>query len=154
MPNRVAYSGKVGGLAGMLALLQTLVLAAGIFIQLSLGYRHLKIGLYLRALFGLQLNGYLLFAVVAMAGQVLLADNYLGYLAAFLVYLFTAYAGTLGVEHNMLVFGGTPGWRYTDMGGFRACIALLLWFKLYWVGWKLLVGAADAVLGARARGGV
>src|SRR6185503_3982086 len=60
-------------------------------------------------------------------------------------------AGVLGIEHNLLVYGGAPAWSYTDMRGFGASIAPWLWFKLYWAAWALLLAVVARLLWVRGR---
>ncbi|MCC3153587.1 M1 family aminopeptidase [Hymenobacter sp. BT770] len=151
VPNWVLYVGKFLGLLMLLFALQVVVLTSGILIQLLEGYHHFEIGLYLRILFGLRLTDYLLFAVVAMVGHVLVRDKYLGHLAVFLVYLYITYAGQFGLEHHLLVYGSAPGWKYSDMGGFGAFAAPWVWFKLYWAGWAVLLGLLLMLFWVRGR---
>lgn len=151
VPDGAVYLGKLLGLAGLLVALQGVVMAAGVFIQLSLDYHHLEAGLYLRILFGLYLPNQLLFAVVALVGHVLVRDKYVGHLMVFLLYLYTAFARELGIGHPLLVFGADPGWRYTEMGGFGAFIGPVLWFKAYWASWALLLGLLLMLFWIRGR---
>ncbi|MDB5235842.1 MAG: transporter permease, partial [Hymenobacter sp.] len=151
VPDWVVYVGKFLGLVGLLVGLQVVVMAAGMFIQLSLDYHRLEAGLYLRILFGLHLPNQLLFAVVALVGHVLVRDKYVGHLVVFFLYLYTAFAGKLGIEHPLLVYGADPGWRYTEMGGFGAFIGPVLWFKAYWASWALLLGLLVMLFWVRSR---
>jgi ABC-type transport system involved in multi-copper enzyme maturation permease subunit len=147
--------GRLLGLALVLVAFTALQTAAGMVAQLVRGYRDLEPGLYLKILFGLQLPEYLLFAVLALVVHVLVDHKYVGHLVGIVVYAFVAVlAGMLGVEHNLLVFGGRPAWSYTPMRGFAGSVGPWLWFKAYWAAWALLLlvarGCSGYVPGARA----
>jgi ABC-type transport system involved in multi-copper enzyme maturation permease subunit len=144
-------TGKFLGLCFLIVAWMAILMACGIGMQLVLGYDQLNIGLYLQALFGLQLVDYLLFALLALVVHVVVHQKFTGYLVVFLVFLFISFSSTLGVEHPMLVFGKDPGWWYTDMRGFGATLGPWLWFKLYWTGWALLLAVAARLLWARGR---
>ncbi len=96
------------------------------------GYTHLEIGLYLRWLFGLKLVDYWLVVVLAIVVHVVVNHKYLGHFVMVLYYVFTIFAGQLGLEHNLLLFGADSGIRYSDMNGFGHFVGPYLWFKLYW----------------------
>jgi hypothetical protein len=119
---------------------------AGIINQIVMGYYHFEMGVYLRALFGLQLTNYLLFAGLVLAIQVLVNQKYIGHLVACGAYAFLLFAPTIGVEHKLLIYASDPGWSYSDMRGFEPFIEPWLWFKGYWAAWALLL-AVGATLG-------
>jgi hypothetical protein len=147
-----SFLGKYLGLGLVLAVFIALLMTAGILAQVILGYQNFEIGLYLKILFGLQLPDYLLFAVLAFVVHVLADQKYVGHLVAMMAYVFiVVLAGVLGIEHNLLVFGGAPAWSYTDMRGFGASIAPWLWFKLYWAAWALLLAVVARMLWGRGR---
>ncbi len=59
---------------------QAALMVGGILIQVLRGYYRFEIGLYLRILSGLNLAGYVLFAVLTMTLQVLVNHKYLGHI--------------------------------------------------------------------------
>ena len=115
------------------------------------GYQNFEIGLYLKIMFGLQLPDYLLFALLALVVHVLVHEKYVGHLVAILAYAFIALPSLFGVEHNLLVYGGGPGWSYTEMRGFGPSLGPWLWFKLYWAAWALLLAVAARLLWVRGK---
>ena len=119
--------------------------------QLGLGYDNVELGLYLKALFGLQLVDYLLFALLALVVHVVVNQKYIGYLVMLLVFCFIAFPSIFGVEHPMLIFGADPGWWYTDMRGFGPTLGPWLWFKVYWIAWALLLSVVARLLWARGQ---
>ena len=145
------FLGKFLGLGLMVALFMALLTMAGILAQLISGYQNFEIGLYLKIMFGLQLPDYLLFALLALVVHVLVHEKYVGHLVAILAYAFIALPSLFGVEHNLLVYGGGPGWSYTEMRGFGSSLGPWLWFKLYWAAWALLLAVAARLLWVRGR---
>jgi ABC-type transport system involved in multi-copper enzyme maturation permease subunit len=151
VPEWVFLLGRFAGLSLMLVVLQALMAIGGMLTQLRLGYDDLQIGLYARALFGLQLADCLLFALLALVVHTVVNHKFLGHLAGVLAYLFIVFASALGVQHNLLIYGSDPGWTYSDMRGFDPFIAPWLWFKLYWTGWAALLAVAGTLFWVRGK---
>jgi ABC-type transport system involved in multi-copper enzyme maturation permease subunit len=149
LPDWVRFAGKFLGLALILAVWMALLMLVGILVQVRMGYHNFEIGLYLKAIFGLQLPEYLLFAVLALVIQGLVNQKYLGHLLALVAYVFIAFAAKLGIDHDLLVYGSAPGWTYTDMRGFGASLGPWRWFMLYWAAWALLLAVVARVLWMR-----
>lgn len=153
VPDWSRFAGKLLGLALVLAVWMAMLMAAGMLVQLRLGYTHFEPGLYLTVLFGLQLPEYLLFAVLALVIQGLVNQKYLGHLLTLLAYVFITFAARLGLDHDLLVYGSAPRWTYTDMRGFSASLGPWLWFMAYWGAWALLLAVAARVLWVRGKEG-
>ena len=147
----VLFLGKLLGLGLMLVVFMVLLTAAGLLVQVSRGYHDFQLGLYLTVFFGLQLPEYLLFAVLALVVHVAVDHKYVGHLAALLVYALLIFAAPLGLDHNLLVFGASPAWSYTEMRGFDATVGPWLWFKSYWAAWALLLAVVARLLWVRGR---
>ncbi|MEA2561005.1 MAG: type transport system permease protein [Acidobacteriota bacterium] len=142
VPDWVPFLGKFLALGMVLVAVQATLIAAGMLLQAVLGYFDFEIGLYLRVLLGLRLADCLLFAALAMLVHVLMDNKHLGHLLALVFVLFSVFAGRLGIEHHLLVYGSDPGLVYSDLSGFGPFVAPFLWFKLYWAGWALLFAVA------------
>lgn len=153
VPEWVLLLGRFLGLGLVLAAWLAFLAVAGVAIQARLGYRDFEIGLYLRVLYGLQLPEYLLFALLALVVQGVIRQKYLGHLAALLAYACILFAFTLGIDHDLLVYGAGPGWAYSDMRGFGLTLGPWLWFKLYWAAWALLVAVLGTTLWVRGMEG-
>lgn len=121
------------------------LLLAGILIQLTNGQSNIEFGVLIKALFGIQLINYLLFAMLATAIHALVNHKYLGHLAVLMVYLCIVFSGKLGIEHNLLIYGSDPGWSYTDMRGFSPFLGPLIWFKAYRMGWALVLAVVGSL---------
>ena len=146
--------GKFLGLGLLVVVFLMMLMLAGMLAQVIERHHDFDIGLYLAILFGFQLPEYLLFAVLALAVHVVVDQKYVGHVVAIMVYVFVAVLSTrLGVEHNLLIYGAGPWWRYTDMLGFGGTVGPWLWFKLYWAGWALLLAVGARLLWVRGREG-
>ncbi len=108
VPNWVRFLGKFLGLSLILAVWMALLMAAGMAVQVRMGYYKFEIGLYLESSSGLQLPEYLLFAVLALVVQGTVNQKYLGHLLALLAYVVIAFAPWLGIDHDLLVYGSSP----------------------------------------------
>ena len=147
----IPFLGKLLGLAAVIALFMTLLMASGIIAQLLMGYYGFEIGLYLKILLGLQLTEYLLFAILSLAVHVIVNQKYIGHLVAIIAFVFITLASLFGVEHNLLIYGAGPAWSYTEIRGFGPSLGPWLWFKIYWMGWALLLASLAKLLWVRGR---
>jgi ABC-type transport system involved in multi-copper enzyme maturation permease subunit len=149
--NGVALTGRFVALLGMLVLLQTAFMVAGIILQALQGYTHFEIGVYLELLFGIKLVDYFLLAALAMAVQVIVNNKYLGHLIVVLYFASTMAAGLLGITNRMFVYGSDPGWVWSDMNGLAPFVRGLVWFKLYWAAWAFLFAILAGLFWVRGR---
>jgi ABC-2 type transport system permease protein len=138
VPEWLSFLGRFLSLCLMLAVTQLVLLLAGVAVQVMQGAQSFDVALYVQVLFGIQLTGYLLFAALAMVVHVLLNQKYVAHVIVLLAYFATAMAREIGVEHNLLLYGGAPAMAYSDMGGFGLKAGPWLWFTFYWTGWALL----------------
>ncbi|MGH9936130.1 MAG: ABC transporter permease, partial [Blastocatellia bacterium] len=125
VPEWVLFLGRFLRLGLILVAWAALLTMAGMLAQAVKGYHEFEVGLYLRALFGIQLADYLLFAVLALAVHIMVSEKYLGYLAVLIAYGGIVFAPRLGIEHNLLV--------------------------LYWTAWALLLAVTARLLCVRGK---
>jgi hypothetical protein len=151
MAEAAALFGRFLALIAMLMMCLVAAIVGGILIQAFQGYYNFEPGLYLRVVFGLNLADYVVFAVLAMTIHVVVNQKYIGHFAVVMTWIFTMFAGQLGIRHHLLVYNGRPGWAYSDMNGFGPYIEPIVWFKLYWAAWALLLGVVACVLWVRGR---
>jgi ABC-type transport system involved in multi-copper enzyme maturation permease subunit len=152
-PEWVLFLGKFGGLALIIATWMAFLMVAGIINQLVMHYHHFEIGVYVKALFGIQLTNYLLFALLVLVIHVLVNQKYIGHMVAFGAYGFIVYASMLGVEHKLLIYAADTGWSYSDLRGFGPFIKPWLWFKLYWASWAFLLAVLATLFWVRSKEG-
>jgi ABC-type transport system involved in multi-copper enzyme maturation permease subunit len=145
----IPLAGKFLALLGMIVVVQATFLVSGVLLQVVRGYYVFELGLYFRILFGFLLATYVLFAVFAMAAHVVLDRKHLGHAFVALFFAYLLFATEFGLTHNLLKYGGDPGWVYSDMNGFGPFVAPFVWFKLYWAAWALLLGVVAVLLYVR-----
>ncbi|RCR67134.1 ABC transporter permease/M1 family aminopeptidase [Larkinella punicea] len=149
----VLLLGKFLGLSLVIITWVTFLMGAGIINQLVMKYHHFEIGVYLKALFGIQLTNYLLFALLVYAIHILVNQKYIGHMVAIGVYGYILFASMIGLEHNILIYASDPGWSYSDMLGFGPTITPWLWFKFYWVSWAFLLAVIATLFWVRSKEG-
>ncbi len=132
IPTWLTYLSKYLAMIGLLAVLQCVLLGCGILIQAFKGYFHFELGLYLQELFALRLVDYAILTALAFAVHAVVDNKYLGHLVMVVYYLANVFSGQLGVEHNLVKFGGGPTVTYSDMNGYGHFLAGAGWFNLYW----------------------
>jgi ABC-type transport system involved in multi-copper enzyme maturation permease subunit len=151
VPNGVVLLGRFLAIVAVLVALQAVLAGAGVLLQALRGWHRHEPLVYLKLLFGVKLVDYVLLAVLAMAVHVVANNKYVGHLVVVLGFAFTQAAGLLGVHHRMLIYGSDPGWGWSDMNGLAPYLAGLVWFKLYWAAWALLLAALASLFWVRGR---
>ena len=150
VPEWLTFLGKFLALGLMLAVTSAIFVAAGAGVQAGLGFPHLiDVGLYVKILFGFQLTGYLLFAALAMVIHVLINQKYVANVVAVLAFIAVQMAREVGIEHNLLLYGGAPEWSYSQLSGFGPQLLARSWFTLYWSGWALLFAVVSYLFWTR-----
>jgi hypothetical protein len=144
-------SGRFFGIAMLILAYLAMQMVACIIIQVQMGYTNFEPALYLRAIFGLSLAEHLLFALLALSVHVIINQKYVGYLVLLGLWWFTQFANSTGIENHLLVFGSSPEWTYSDMAGFGASLIPWAWFKVYWVGWALLLYIVAMLIWVRGK---
>ncbi|CCH52856.1 hypothetical protein BN8_01892 [Fibrisoma limi BUZ 3] len=153
VPESVLFLGKFMGLALLIVTWVAFLMVAGIINQLIMGYYHFEMDVYLRALFGIQLTNYLLFALLVFVIHVLVNQKYIGHMVAMGAYGFILFASMLGVEHKLLIYASDTGWSYSDMRGFGPFMKPWLWFKMYWASWAFLLAMLATLFWTRSKEG-
>ena len=113
----------------------------GITAQFVRGYTNFELGQYATRLLFLFSWPLVLTAILALFVQVVFNNRYLGYLILLIYLIAQLVMATMGFEHNLYNYGGTPGTPYSDLNGHGHFFGIALWFLAYWtcVGVVLLV---------------
>ncbi|MBA9076267.1 ABC transporter permease/M1 family aminopeptidase [Rufibacter quisquiliarum] len=151
VPEWVLFLSKYLAVGLLLVVCLVFLLFSGILAQTGIGGAEVEVGLYLKVLFGFQLVECLLFALLALVVHVVVNQKYLGHLVMLLIFGCLMFASNLGLEHKLLIFGESPKWTNTTMGGFANSVAPWLWFKAYWLAWALLLAVVARLLWVRSR---
>ncbi|MDC8759702.1 ABC transporter permease/M1 family aminopeptidase [Janthinobacterium fluminis] len=134
IPSWLPLLSKLFALIAVQALLMVAVMLCGMSIQIFKGYFQLEPGLYLEQLFLVQLPGYALVAVLAIALQSIINHKFLAFFAMILYYVTTLSFGALGLGDPLILYGSTPGYVYSAMNGNGHFLMRERWFELYWGG--------------------
>ncbi len=153
VPEWVMFLGRFLGLALVITLWVAFLIIAGLINQLVMDYHHFEIGVYVKALFGIQLTNYLLFALLVFVIHILVNQKYIGYMVACCAYGYILFASMIGIEHNLLIYASDPGWSYSDMRGFGPFIKPWLWFKFHWASWAFLLAVVATLFWVRGKEG-
>src|SRR6185503_4136278 len=150
VPEGAALLGRFLALFALLVMFQAASLVGAILIQALHGYFEFEPALYL-GVAGLDLADYVLLAALAMTIHVVVNHKYVGHLCVVMAILLPRAAPGFGIRHNLLRYGMDPGWTYSDMNGFGPFLGPVVWFKLYWAAWALLLMVIATALWVRGR---
>jgi ABC-type transport system involved in multi-copper enzyme maturation permease subunit len=143
---------RFAALVAIIAILQVPVLIGGMIAQTGQGYFNYELGLYFRIFFGMQLADLVLVAALAMLIHVVVNQKYVGHLLVLLAFITRAILGGINwIEHHLLLYGTDPGWKYSNMNGFGPFLRPLVWFKLYWGAWAMVLLIVAALFWVRGR---
>jgi len=138
-PTWLSFAAKLATLFVLQALLQLVVMACGILIQLFNGYTRFELGQYLYRLFALQLPEYWMIAALALTVHAVVNHKYLGHFLVVLYYVALVAAASFGFQDKLYLFGDAPAVQYSDMNGYGHFVPAVRWFQLYWGGASLLL---------------
>jgi hypothetical protein len=123
-------------------LLQSILMAACMVIQLAKGYTRLEPLLYAEQLLGIDLVGYWLLAALAITVQVVVNNKYLGHFVMVLYYVGRMIMAPIGLEHPLYRYASEPNYFYSDMNGYGRDLGPLFWFDAYWAACAVLLALA------------
>lgn len=129
--NWVPMLAKVGAITAVVLVFMLVGVLAGMASQLTQGYTNLEPGLYLRAAL-VDSVFFILMGVLALFLQVISNQKFVGYLLLIVGLIAQITVATMGYEHNLYIFGGSPEMRYSDMDGYGPRSQPWAWFNVYW----------------------
>ena len=132
LPGWPLFLSKLLALMLVQVLLECVLMATGMAIQLAKGYTRLEPGLYVKDLFGLELYDYWLLCALALAVHTLVNNKYVGHLVMVIYYMAYAFMDQLGFEHHLYNYSSHPGHQYSDMNGYGHFLGPVLWYYGYW----------------------
>ncbi|MEI6409772.1 MAG: M1 family aminopeptidase [Bacteroidota bacterium] len=150
--NWTTYLGKFLAILGVMAVLQLLVLGAGIVAQTIMGFTHYDLWVYVRELLLIDLIGFAFTLALAFLIQVLSPNMYLGFFLTIIFTIVNSFIwGALKIDSNMLKFGGTPSYILSDFYGYQPFWKGLFWFHGYWALFSTLMALAAMLLWPRGK---
>jgi ABC-2 type transport system permease protein len=138
-------------LAVALVLISTVLFSvvAAIAVQLIKGGVDLELGKYaLWYVLPLSFDVTLL-AVLAVFVQALSPNKYVGWGVMVLYIVATIIFGSIGLDHNLYLYGRTPNELFSDINGAGIYWQAAWWFRLYWGAFALLLLVAAHLLWRR-----
>ncbi len=152
-PSWLPMASKYTALLAVVGVLLSLAMICGIGIQAIKGYYNFEAILYVKQLFLIDYSQFAILVAVAFLIQVLVNHQYLGYMVFFVFLIFNIFAWEgLGVNSNLLIFGGFPEFTYSDMTQFTPFVSGILGFKLYWILFALLLSMVSILFWVRGKG--
>ncbi len=150
-PTWLGFAAKVLALFGLQAALMLVVLFCSIGVQLVKGYTNIELPHYLFELFVLQLSGFFLLAVFALAVHTMVNNKYLGHFVALLLFIVVSRMADFGFEDRLYRFGSAPGLIYSDLNGYGHFLPAVFWFRLYWGAFAALLLVFTYAIWVRGR---
>ena len=151
IPSWLIFGGKLGALLLLGLVLQLLVMACGLGIQIARGYHRFELPLYFFDLLGLRMVGYFQIAALALFVQVLVNHKHLSQFVLVLYLLSTILLPVLGFEHNLYLYGGAPDYVYSDMNRYGHFLRPWGWFSLYWSLFAVILIVLSSLLWVRGQ---
>jgi ABC-type transport system involved in multi-copper enzyme maturation permease subunit len=137
-PTATLFLAKFVAMLVLLAVLNLLLIVAGMLVQILKGYFLLEPGLYFKYLFGTIYP--MLACVVALAFVIhtIVNQKFLAHALTIGLYIATMVLPELGLEHRLLLFSQTQDITLSDMNGFGPFVAPVFCESLYWLFWSAL----------------
>ncbi len=111
------------------------------------GYTHFELDLYFKVMIGIDLTKYFMMAVLALLVQIVAGNKYLGYFIAAGLFFFIE----LQTFDSSALFryGTFPEYAYSNINGFGNYAMPLVWYKIYWGAFSIVLMAAGDLLWPR-----
>jgi len=129
---------KLLALVLMQMLLLSIIMIAGLAVQLYNGFYHFEIGLYLFDLYAISLIHVVIWGLLSLFIHSFFKNYYIGFILLLIISIGITFLGQLGIEQTVFKFNQAPGTPYSDMNGYGASLGRYFIYKLYW----LLLGIA------------
>ena len=152
-PTWLGFLAKFATLVGLQVALMLVVLVCSLGVQLAKGYTNFELGHYFFDLFVVQLPGFILVAVLALSGHTLVNNKYLGHFLVLLVFLVTTRMADFGLEDRLYRYASRPDVIYSDLNGYGHFLPAVMWFRLYWGAFAVLLLVLSYALWVRGRDG-
>ncbi|MEL7221775.1 MAG: ABC transporter permease, partial [Bacteroidota bacterium] len=151
-PSWVPMLSKFMALVSIVAVVLIGGILLGMITQAMQGYSNFEVGVYVRELLVYDLFSFAFYIMLALFLQAICNNKYLGYLAFLLITIINSYIWSpLEISSNLLILGGTPSYRYSDMNAWGPYTDGLHGFMIYWLAFTALLGVATALYWVRGK---
>lgn len=130
-PDWIPLLSKIAALAAVIVVFLLVGSLYCMGYQLLRGYHHLQPLLYLQYI-GLDLLGFLLFGILAVALQVWASSKFVGYALLVAFFILSIALSQFHLLDHLYRYGSAPDSPYSDMNGFGSFWIGTLWFRAYW----------------------
>ncbi len=152
-PTWLGFVAKLGALVALQAVLMVVVLVCSIGSQLARGFTNIELPHYLFELFVMQLPGFVLIAVLALAVHTIVNNKYIGHFAVLVLFIVSSRLPDFGFEDRLYRYGSRPDVVYSDLNGYGHFLPAVFWFRLYWAAFAVLLLVLAYALWVRGRDG-
>ena len=142
IPTWLPFVAKLLALMLVPVVLQAVMMLTGLGIQTAKGHHRYEPGLYLHALFGIELVDYWLVCVLALTVHSIVNQKYLGHFVMIVYFVAVEFGSLLGFEHHLYKYATNGGFTYSDMNGFGPFLVRVRFFQAYWAAAALLLALA------------
>ncbi|MEX2656985.1 MAG: M1 family aminopeptidase, partial [Balneolales bacterium] len=141
-PNWTILFSKFLALMLMQMVLLSIIMIAGLGVQLYNGYYNFEIGLYLFDLYAISLIHVVIWGLLSIFIHNLFKNYYIGFILLLIISIGITFLDQIGIEQTLFKFNQAPGTAYSDMNGYGNSLAPYFVYKIYW----LLLGIALYVM--------
>jgi len=149
VPGWVLFGSKLFALMLIQIVLVLMVMVSGVIVQISHGYHHFELGLYLTGLFGHRLMTFWILCVIAFLVHTIVNHKYLGHLVMVLYFVAAIALPQMNFQDYLYRLGESPVPIYSDMNGYGPYAAPLFWFQVYWGIGAVLLAILTSLLWVR-----
>ncbi len=141
-PNWTILFSKFLALVLMQMVLLSIIMIAGLSVQLYNGYYNFEIGIYLFDLYAISLIHVVIWGLLSIFIHSLFKNYYIGFILLLIISIGITFLSQIGIEQTVFKFNQAPGTGYSDMNGYGQSLAPYFVYKIYW----LLLGIAFYVM--------
>jgi ABC-2 type transport system permease protein len=128
------FFSKLVALIISIAIVLTSTILVGIITQTLNGYYRYELDVYIESILGIELLSLSFLAVLSILFHYLINNRYIAYFAFVSFVIVNSFIwGLFEIDTNMLKFGKTPSFTYSDMNGFGPFVPSIIWFNIFWV---------------------
>lgn len=140
LPNWVIYGSKFLALVLVCFLLVNMIMFSGVLNQVLKGYFNFEFDKYFTDLYLVEFPKYITYVMLAFFVHSLISKKFLGHVVTIAIWagLF-AINNLADVGYNMFLYSYSPGYTISDMNGFGHFLKGQNWFRLYWLGFGLIL---------------
>jgi ABC-2 type transport system permease protein len=132
-PNWTILFSKLLALVLMQMALLSIIMIAGLLVQLFNGYYNFEIGLYLFDLYAISLINVVIWALLSIFVHSLFKNYFVGFILLLIISIGITFLGQIGIEQTVFKFNQAPGTAYSDMNGYGRSLGPYFIYKGYWL---------------------